>query len=112
MDELLAALADLQDTAIIFTMPNADTGGRALLEKIKVFCAGHENAYWFSSLGHESYLSCLAQVDAVVGNSSSGLTEAPTFKVATINIGDRQLGRLRAQSVIDCLQPVRPSKIR
>jgi GDP/UDP-N,N'-diacetylbacillosamine 2-epimerase (hydrolysing) len=103
MDELLAALAILQDTAIVFTMPNADTDGRALLEKIKVFCGRHANAHLFSSLGHVRYLSCLAQVDAVVGNSSSGLTEAPTFKVATINIGDRQLGRLKAQSVIDCL---------
>jgi len=102
MDELLAALADLQDTAIVFTMPNADTDGRALLEKIKVFCGQHANSYWFSSLGHARYLSCLVQVDAVVGNSSSGLTEAPTFKVATVNIGDRQLGRLSAQSVIDC----------
>ena len=108
MDELLTALANLQDTAIVFTMPNADTDGRALHEKIKVFCGRHANAHWFSSLGHVRYLSCLAQVDAVVGNSSSGLTEAPTFKIATINIGDRQLGRLRAQSVIDCL-PTRES---
>jgi len=102
IDELLAALANLQDTAIVFTMPNADTDGRSLLDKIKVFCGRHANAHWFSSLGHLRYLSCLAHVDAVVGNSSSGLTEAPTFKIATINIGDRQLGRLRAQSVIDC----------
>jgi GDP/UDP-N,N'-diacetylbacillosamine 2-epimerase (hydrolysing) len=108
MDELLAALADLQNTAIVFTMPNADTDGRALLEKIKVFCEQHANSHWFSSLGHARYLSCLAQVDAVVGNSSSGLTEAPTFKVATVNIGDRQLGRLSAQSVIDC-SPTRES---
>jgi GDP/UDP-N,N'-diacetylbacillosamine 2-epimerase (hydrolysing) len=108
MDELLAALANLLDTAIVFTMPNSDTDGRVLLEKIKMFCASHKNAYWFSSLGHPRYLSCLPQVDAVVGNSSSGLTEAPTFKVATVNIGDRQLGRLRAQSVIDC-SPTRES---
>ena len=108
MDELLAALADLQNTAILFTMPNADTDGRALLQRIKVFCGRHKNANWFSSLGHARYLSCLAQVDAVVGNSSSGLTEAPSLKVATINIGDRQLGRLKAQSVIDCV-PTRES---
>lgn len=108
MDELLAALVNLQDTAIVFTMSNADTDGRALLEKVKVFCERHANAHWFSSLGHVRYLSLLAQVDAVVGNSSSGLTEAPTFKIATINIGDRQLGRIRAQSVIDC-SPTRES---
>ena len=108
MDELLVALADLQNTAILFTMPNADTDGRALLERIKVFCGRHENANWFASLGYARYLSCLAQVDAVVGNSSSGLTEAPSLKIATINIGDRQLGRLKAQSVIDCV-PTRES---
>jgi len=108
MDELLAALVNLQDTAIVFTMPNADTDGRVLLEKIKVFCERHAHAYWFPSLGHVRYLSCLAEVDAVVGNSSSGLTEAPSFKMATVNIGDRQLGRLRAQSVIDC-SPTRES---
>ena len=108
MDELFATLANLLDTAIVFTMPNPDTDGRVLLEKIKIFCASHKNAYWFSSLGQARYFSCLAQVDAVVGNSSSGLTEAPTFKIATINIGDRQLGRLRAQSVIDC-SPTRES---
>jgi GDP/UDP-N,N'-diacetylbacillosamine 2-epimerase (hydrolysing) len=108
INELLAALAKLDHTAIILTMPNADTDGRALLQRIKAFCARNSNAHWFSSLGHVRYLSCLAQVDAVVGNSSSGLTEAPTFKVATINIGDRQLGRLRAQSVIDCA-PTRES---
>jgi GDP/UDP-N,N'-diacetylbacillosamine 2-epimerase (hydrolysing) len=102
MEELLAALAELQSTTIIFTMPNADTAGRALLQQIKAFCARNSNAHWFSSLGQVRYLSCLAQVDAVVGNSSSGLTEAPSFNIATINIGDRQLGRLRAQSVIDC----------
>ena len=108
IDELLAALADLKQTTILFTMPNADTDGRVLLEKIKIFCGRHANCHWFSSLGHACYLSCLAQVDAVVGNSSSGLTEAPTFKIATVNIGDRQLGRLRAQSVIDCA-PTRES---
>ena len=108
INELLAALAKLDHTAIILTMPNADTEGRSLLQQIKAFCARNSNAHWFSSLGHVRYLSCLARVDAVIGNSSSGLTEAPTFKVAAINIGDRQLGRLRAQSVIDCA-PTRES---
>jgi GDP/UDP-N,N'-diacetylbacillosamine 2-epimerase (hydrolysing) len=102
INELLAALSELHQTAIIFTMSNADTDGRAVLQQIKAFCARNSNACWFSSLGNVRYLSCLAQVDAVIGNSSSGLTEALSFKVATINIGDRQLGRLRAESVIDC----------
>jgi GDP/UDP-N,N'-diacetylbacillosamine 2-epimerase (hydrolysing) len=108
MDELLAALAELQDTGLIFTMPNADTEGRVLFEKIKAFCAQHPQARAYMSLGQLRYLSCLKQVDGVVGNSSSGLLEVPSFKKGTINIGDRQRSRLRAASVIDC-EPERAS---
>ena len=61
-----------------------------------------ERAKAFTSLGQLRYLSCLKHVDAVVGNSSSGLAEAPSFQIGTINIGDRQRGRLKAASVIDC----------
>ena len=102
MDELLAALAELKDTGLIFTMPNADTEGRVLFEKIKEFCAAHPQARAYSSLGQLRYLSCIQHVDGVIGNSSSGLAEVPSFKKGTINIGDRQRGRLRAASVIDC----------
>lgn len=102
IEELLAALAPLDDTTLIFTMPNADPGGLAVRRAIETFVAGHANAAAFASLGQQRYFSCLAQVDGVLGNSSSGLTEAPSFRVATINVGDRQLGRLRAESVIDC----------
>lgn len=102
MEELLVALAALEDTHLIFTMPNADTDGRILFDMIDTFVAVHPNARVFTSLGQLRYLSCMRQVDGVVGNSSSGLMEAPTFSVATINIGDRQRGRLRAESVIDC----------
>jgi len=102
MDELLAALADLDDIGLIFTMPNADTEGRVLFRQIKDFCQLHPNARAYTSLGQLRYLSCLQQVDGVVGNSSSGLAEVPSFKKGTINIGDRQRGRLRASSVIDC----------
>ena len=103
MDELLAALAELKDTGLIFTMPNADTEGRVLFEKIKEFCAEHPQARAYTSLGQLLYLSCIQHVDGVVGNSSSGLAEVPSFKKGTINIGDRQRGRLKAASVIDCL---------
>jgi len=102
MDELLAALAELKDTGLVFTMPNADTEGRVLFDKIKEFCAEHPQARAYSSLGQLRYLSCIQHVDGVVGNSSSGLAEVPSFKKGTINIGDRQRGRLRAASVIDC----------
>lgn len=102
MGELLAALTGLPDTKLIFTLPNADPGGRVLGGMIERFVATTPNAHAFASLGTQRYLSCLAQVDGVIGNSSSGLLEAPTFRKGTINIGDRQRGRLRAASVIDC----------
>lgn len=108
MDELLAALDELQDTGLIFTMPNADTEGRVLFEKIEAFCAQHLCASAYTSLGQLRYLSCIQHVDGVVGNSSSGLLEVPSFRKGTINIGERQRGRLRAASVIDC-EPERAS---
>lgn len=108
MTELLAALADLQDTHLIFTMPNADTDGRVLIKMIEQFVEKHANARAYISLGQLRYLSCIAHVDGVVGNSSSGLGEVPSFKKGTINIGDRQRGRLQAASVINC-EPTRLS---
>lgn len=102
MRELLNALSDLQDTSLIFTMPNADTGGQALINMVREFVAQNANTRAFTSLGQLRYLSFIAYVDGVVGNSSSGLAEVPTFKKGTINIGDRQLGRLQANSVINC----------
>jgi len=102
MAELLAALDPLNDTQLVFTLPNADPGGRALFPMVEEFVARHPNAHAFTSLGQVRYLSCLAQVDGVVGNSSSGLTEAPSFGNPSVNIGERQRGRLRAASVIDC----------
>lgn len=108
MIELLAALSELENTGLIFTMPNADTHGRILFRQIESFCAKHTNASAYTSLGQLRYLSCIQYVDGVIGNSSSGLTEVPSFKKGTINIGDRQRGRLRAPSVIDC-EPNRTS---
>jgi GDP/UDP-N,N'-diacetylbacillosamine 2-epimerase (hydrolysing) len=102
MTELLAALAELDNTGLIFTMPNADTDGRILFQQIDAFCAHHPNARAYTSLGQLRYLSCIQHVDGVVGNSSSGLAEVPSFHKGTINIGDRQRGRLRATSIIDC----------
>lgn len=102
--EVLAALAGLDDDVhLIFTLPNADTGGKAIMAAIEAFAQarpGRAKAY--ASLGRRRYYSLLALVDGVVGNSSSGLIEAPSFRIGTVNIGDRQKGRLRAASVIDC----------
>ena len=102
VEALLAALDCLQDTQLIFTMPNADTNSLKIINLIESFVSGHDNARLLSSLGQLRYYSCIAQVDGVIGNSSSGLLEVPSFKKPTINIGDRQKGRLRADSVIDC----------
>jgi GDP/UDP-N,N'-diacetylbacillosamine 2-epimerase (hydrolysing) len=102
MQELLAALGKLKDTHLIFTMPNADTDGRILFKLIEDFVEKHPHSKAFTSLGQLRYLSCIQHVDGVVGNSSSGLLEVPSYKIGTINIGDRQRGRIKANSVIDC----------
>jgi len=102
MQELLNALDELKETNLIFTSPNADTGGRELERMLKAFVSTHPNARVYTSLGQQRYLSCMKYVDGVVGNSSSGLAEAPSMGVGTINIGDRQKGRLSATSVIHC----------
>lgn len=102
MMELLNALKAFPDATVIFTYPNADTGGRALIKCIDRFVAEHrETSRAFVSLGQTRYLSLMREADVIVGNSSSGLTEAPALKKATVNIGDRQKGRLKAASVID-----------
>ncbi len=100
--ELLRALDSFPDIHLIFTMPNADNDSRVIFRLIEDFVSRRPNARAFTSLGQIRYLSCLRHVDAVVGNSSSGLIEVPAFHRATVNIGDRQKGRLRAASVLDC----------
>ena len=114
-DQLRALLAALDDceagTTLIFTMPNADTGGRALRAIVEAYAAERPNVHAFASLGQRRYLSLLGEVDGVVGNSSSGLLEAPSFGIGTVNIGDRQAGRLKASSIIDC-DPTRDGIVR
>lgn len=101
--KLLDALDMLgNEVGLIFTKPNSDTDGRGLIEMIDKYVAARSNAKAYISLGQLRYLSTIACVDAVVGNSSSGLYEVPSFKKPTVNIGDRQKGRLKAASVIDC----------
>jgi GDP/UDP-N,N'-diacetylbacillosamine 2-epimerase (hydrolysing) len=102
MRELLNSLSQFPDHKIIFTMPNADTDGREIFELIENFCLDNNNCRAYTSLGQLRYLSCLKYVDVVVGNSSSGLLEVPSFLIPTVNIGDRQKGRLKAESIIDC----------
>ena len=107
INALLDALAELGETHLIFTMPNADTGSLELKHLIECFVRRHPNARAYTSLGHLRYLSCMQFVDGVIGNSSSGMSEAPSMGIGTVNIGDRQKGRLSAASVIHCL----PNKI-
>jgi len=98
----------LDDIYLIFTMPNADSDSRIIKKMIRSFVSNHiERSIFFASMGSLNYLSTLQFVDGIVGNSSSGLIEAPSFKKGTVNIGDRQKGRLKAKSVIDC----KPTKI-
>jgi GDP/UDP-N,N'-diacetylbacillosamine 2-epimerase (hydrolysing) len=100
--ELLDVLGGLVNTGLIFTLPNADPGGRELIDIIQTFAATHPNSRVYPSLGQTRYLSCMALCDGLVGNSSSGLLEAPTLKRGVINIGDRQRGRLQVGNVINC----------
>jgi len=102
--ELLSAIEQFNDLRIIFTMPNSDTDGRIIMELIKDYVSKNsEKAIWFTSLGMKRYLSALQYIGAVVGNSSSGIIEVPGFHIPTLNIGDRQKGRIAAASVLNCL---------
>ena len=101
---LLDAVDTLENTHLIFTKANSDTDGRIINQMIDHYVSQNSHkSVAFASLGQLRYLSALQYVDAVVGNSSSGIAEVPSFKKATINIGDRQKGRLKAQSIIDCV---------
>jgi GDP/UDP-N,N'-diacetylbacillosamine 2-epimerase (hydrolysing) len=102
--ELLDALDCLEGFQIIFTLPNADAGNTSIIEMIYKFVKDHnERAKAFTTLGQVRYLSTLKYSYAVVGNSSSGIVEAPALGVPTINIGDRQLGRIMANSIVQAL---------
>lgn len=102
INELLAALEKFSNLTFIATKANADAGGRGINEVLEQYAAKHNNFFLFDSLGSKRYLSALAYADAVVGNSSSGITETVLFKVPTVNIGIRQQGRIRGANVIDC----------
>jgi len=100
-NEVLNTLEKFDDTLLIFTKANADAGGKIINEMIDDFVSKHTNTIAFTSLGQLRYFSTLSYVDGVVGNSSSGILEVPSFKKPTINIGDRQKGRLQADSIIN-----------
>lgn len=100
---LLDVLDEMKGYKFIFTKANADTEGRIINQLIDEYVSKNEDiAVCFTSLGMTRYLSALKYSEMVIGNSSSGLLEAPSFKIPTVNIGNRQKGRVRAKSVIDC----------
>jgi UDP-N-acetylglucosamine 2-epimerase (non-hydrolysing) len=101
--DLLDALDKFSDYQVIFTYPNADDGGRKIITLLKAYSEKNpRRSLLIPSLGHHRYLSALKFSSAVIGNSSSGIIEAPAFRVPTVNIGARQAGRLAAESVINC----------
>lgn len=99
-DELLAALEKVDATCVV-TYPNADTAGRTIIARLEEFAGRHDRVRLARSLGDDVYLSLLRHADAMVGNSSSGLIEAPSFELPVVNVGARQAGRLRAANVVD-----------
>lgn len=100
-DNFLLALSNFKDVSLIFTKPNADVLGLRLTQKISNFVSNNSKSKLFDSLGQKYYYSLLNIVDAMIGNSSSGLIEAPIFNIPTVNIGSRQLGRAHGNSVIN-----------
>lgn len=104
INAFLSVLDERKDLRVIFTMPNSDTGGYVIMEKINEFVQKHsERSVAFKSLGYKRYLSTMKYVGAVVGNSSSGIVETPSFHIPTLDIGDRQKGRITADSVYHCM---------
>ncbi|TGE33012.1 UDP-N-acetylglucosamine 2-epimerase [Desulfosporosinus sp. Sb-LF] len=102
IEVLLSALDETNGLNYIFTKANADANGRAINQKIDAYCEKEGNAIAFTSLGILRYLSAMNYCEMVIGNSSSGIIETPSFRKPTINIGDRQKGRICAKSVISC----------
>lgn len=102
-EALLNALSEINaDYQLLFTLPNSDTNGRIITAKVKEYVAKHpKTAFAITSLGKKRYYSALKYATAVIGNSSSGLIEAPIFNIPTLNIGNRQEGRTRCESIID-----------
>ena len=103
VNETLSALKYSNDKSIIFTMPGADLHNNIIFKKISTFIKKKTNCFLFKTLGSQKFLSFLKISDAIIGNSSSGILEMPTFKKVTINIGDRQKGRIKSNSIVDVL---------
>ena len=93
---MLAALKNYPDVGLVFTMPNADPEGAVIAREIEKFVQENKNAASYDSLGHNLYFNVMKVVDLVIGNSSSGLLEAPSFNLPCVNLGNRQVGRMQS----------------
>lgn len=100
--ELLKALESFSQVGIIMTCPNCDEGNEQIFRLINTFQSANKNVKVFTSLGSRRYLSAMKYVNTVIGNSSSGIIEAPCFQIPTVNIGNRQRGRIQATSILNC----------
>jgi GDP/UDP-N,N'-diacetylbacillosamine 2-epimerase (hydrolysing) len=101
VNETLAALKNFNDKSIIFTMPGADLYNKIIFKKIKIFVKNNPNCFLFKTLGSQKFLSFLKIANVIIGNSSSGILEMPTFNKPTINIGNRQEGRVKTNTIIN-----------
>lgn len=101
-ENLLVVVSERQDVRFVFTYANADAQGKTINKMIDDYVKNNENGMAFPSMGQQGYLSALKYASLVLGNSSSGIIEAPSFGVPTVNIGNRQAGRIQAESVINC----------
>ena len=102
INNLLISLSNFPNHIIIFTLPNHDIYSDLIINKIKFYCKNKANFFYFKSLGHLKYLSLMKVSELVIGNSSSGIIEAPYLNVPTVNIGQRQEGRLMGRSILTC----------
>ncbi len=107
ISEILSALKFFKSSSLIFTMPNIDSESGIIIKKIKKFVKKNTNSYLFHSLGQKNFFSCIKCFDGVIGNSSSGIIEVPSLNKGSVNIGDRQTGRIMSKSIINC----KPNKI-
>lgn len=110
IDSILGPLGELEEVAIVFTAPNPDPGHVIISDSIREFVESHSNSVFVESVGHRAYLSLMLQSNAVIGNSSSGILEAPLAGVPSLNVGERQKGRIMATSVYQC--EAKPSAVR
>ena len=101
IDILLSSLEKLKDTSLIFTMSGMDVESDVIKKNIKNFIKKNKNAHFYKSLGYELFFSLLSHIDFMIGNSSSGIFEMPYFNKITINLGDRQKGRVKAKSIVN-----------